>query len=200
MKKKNKLVYGVGINDLDESVGIGTEDRAIYDRWQLILERCYSTKHQTIHPTYVGCTICDDWKYLSKFRLWFNANYREGFHIDKDILVKGNKLYSPETCCFVPPYINNLALGERSDKGDLPTGICKQTITKKSGKQYTYYHAKCKNGSGVTLEETFKTVEDAINWYSITKKKIILDQVQRALSEGAIDQRIANALLGRDFT
>lgn len=57
-------------------------------------------------PTYEGCTVCDEWLYFSNFKKWFDENYIEGFQLDKDIIIRGNKVYSPQTCCFVPKEIN----------------------------------------------------------------------------------------------
>lgn len=85
------------------------KDKHFYNTWIGMLERCFSKKHQEKHPTYKGCTVCDEWKLLSNFKKWYDKqHYLEGWHLDKDILVPNNKIYSPETCRFVPSKINNL--------------------------------------------------------------------------------------------
>lgn len=108
MMKTTKLVYGVGINDLTEPVRVNGKSLKFYNTWSHMLNRCYSDKCQAKRPTYVGCFVCDEWLILSNFREWFNANYRTGMELDKDILIQGNKVYSPEACRFVPGYINSL--------------------------------------------------------------------------------------------
>ena len=83
-----------------------------YDIWHGMLMRCYDPKYQEKHPTYKGCKVED---YLLNFQHmceWLEKNYYkvpgERMHLDKDILYKGNKVYSRETCIFVPQRINNL--------------------------------------------------------------------------------------------
>ena len=91
------LVSGVGINDIE----INTKDKC-YKVWHSMMNRCYSKKYHSKFPTYQNCSVCNEWTYLSNFKRWFDENYVDGYVLDKDILVKGNKVYSPETCCFVP--------------------------------------------------------------------------------------------------
>ena len=83
-----------------------------YDTWHSMLERCYYPKYQEKYPTYKDCEVCESWHNFQAFAEWYNDNYYE-IHgevmcLDKDILIKGNKIYSPETCVFVPEKINNL--------------------------------------------------------------------------------------------
>ena len=79
--------------------------------WENMKQRCYSEKYHKKYPTYKGCYVCDDWLNYDNFKKWFDKNYNsetmKDFVLDKDILVEGNKIYSPETCCFVPQEINN---------------------------------------------------------------------------------------------
>ena len=53
------------------------------------------------------------------------------YHLDKDILVKGNKVYSPETCCFVPQEINSLLVTSVRSRGDQPIGVSYNKLTQK---------------------------------------------------------------------
>lgn len=103
-----KPVYGVGINDVDYV--FETKD---YKIWRNMLERCYCEKTQEKFPTYKGCTVCEEWHLFSNFKKWFHDNYVEGWELDKDILFINNKMYSPQTCCFVPREINSFL--RRSD-------------------------------------------------------------------------------------
>jgi len=102
---KDKLrpsVYGVGF------VGVGHYTPRVngnisksYQTWISMLERCYSHLQSLNNPTYEGCTVCSDWHNFQIFAEWFNSNYIEGYHLDKDIKIKGNKMYSPFSCMFV---------------------------------------------------------------------------------------------------
>lgn len=87
----------VGINDVLDS-----SKEPYYIKWVAMLARCYFYKNNS----YKGCSVCDEWLTLSKFKEWWSKNYIEGWQLDKDILVKGNRIYSPQTCCFVPQEIN----------------------------------------------------------------------------------------------
>jgi len=102
-KVKDKLmplVYGVGyIGD-----GDFTSIHIAHTYWCNMLKRCYSHSDQKRRPTYIGCTVCEEWCNFQNFAKWYYNNYptgRVGYHLDKDIKVKGNRVYSPETCMFV---------------------------------------------------------------------------------------------------
>lgn len=69
--------------------------------WRHMLYRCYAEKAKHTHPTYDDCTVCDEWHNFTNFYYWYKENFIEGYHLDKDIKVSGNKVYSPETCMFV---------------------------------------------------------------------------------------------------
>jgi hypothetical protein len=199
MRTKNKLVYGVGVNDLNQHIRVGGENIHLYRCWTAMLKRCYDVKYQTTHPTYIGCSVSEEWKYLSNFKKWYDANYREGLELDKDILVKSNKVYSADTCCFVPHYINMILIDNINTRGNLPLGVCAQTPSTKSRRINTTYMSSCNDGYGKYICKTLKTVEDAVVHYRTTKKSIIAHHTNRALEEGAISQRVADALLSRDF-
>ena len=77
-----------------------------------MLGRCYNEYNLKRRPTYKGCEVCDEWLNFQNFAEWFDNNYytidNEAVCLDKDILIKGNKTYSPEACVFVPITINSL--------------------------------------------------------------------------------------------
>lgn len=83
-----------------------------YNAWQNMLRRCYDESYQEKHPTYIGCEVVEEWHNFQNFAKWYDENYYEIegqiMDLDKDILVIGNKIYSPETCLFVPQSINKL--------------------------------------------------------------------------------------------
>ena len=72
-----------------------------YRTWGSMIERCYSKKCQAKHPTYIGCSVVEEWHNYQNFAKWFDENYIDGCELDKDIKIKGNKVYSPSTCIFV---------------------------------------------------------------------------------------------------
>lgn len=142
MRKKNKLVHGVGINDADYVVQPTVNGRRtccpFYRVWRGMLERCYSEKYQARQPTYIGCSVCDEWLTFSNFKSWMEQQDWEGKELDKDLLVEGNKVYSPESCAFVDNMTNNFITDNRATRGEWPIGIC---LHRYAGK----FRAYCKN-------------------------------------------------------
>lgn len=106
-----------------------------YDAWLRMLQRCYDENHHKNNPTYSGCEVCEEWLNFQNFAKWFEENiyYIEGqvMEVDKDWLIFGNKVYSPETCIIVPNIINTCILNHsRRNNLDLPTGIIHTTSNK----------------------------------------------------------------------
>ena len=99
-----------------------------YKTWQHMLERCYDDKYKEKHPTYVDCEACNEWHNFQNFAKWYYENYyeikNEKMCLDKDILNKKNKIYSPETCIFVPQTINKLFVKSDKSRGEYPIGVC----------------------------------------------------------------------------
>ena len=116
-KKRRRLIRGLYTNDMDCSCNENATIRHAYNCWHRMIERCHNPKYQETCSTYIGCSICDEWKNFSNFFEWYKVNYKDGCELDKDILVKGNKVYSPETCCFVPQEINKILLKGQKKRG-----------------------------------------------------------------------------------
>lgn len=116
------LVYGVGINDVDYKVFLHDYVDGVrkvvwscpyYGTWTKMLKRCYDKNLHNTHPTYTDCVVEESWHYFSNFRKWMDSqNWLDDFgrklHLDKDIMVIGNKVYSEGTCMFVNNMVNNL--------------------------------------------------------------------------------------------
>lgn len=99
----------------------------IYIVWRHMIERCYDSRMWDKYPTYKDCYVCDEWLNFQNFAKWYEKNIYEcngeKMHIDKDILCKGNKIYSPNTCIFVPERINELFTKRQNCRGDYPIGV-----------------------------------------------------------------------------
>ena len=126
--------------------------------WKGMLSRCYSKKRQLTQPTYVGCSVDKYWHRYSQFADWWRDNHVEGWQLDKDLLVPWNKVYSPDTCTFVPHWLNSFLLDCGSRKGCFPTGVY---FDKKNLKFKAHYHnllsGKTEHiGRYVTVEEAAK--------------------------------------------
>ena len=147
---KRKLQYGVGVNDAHYATqpvvnGEQIKDPA-YRAWVNMLTRAYDPKYHARYQTYVGVTVCKEWHSFSAFRAWWLDNYREGWHLDKDLMVVGNREYGPDACVYVPGWLNKFTTDHGACRGDLQIGVsfcnrtgkyrssCCNTIT---GKQHT---------------------------------------------------------------
>lgn len=180
-ESRKKPVYGVGINNLEN----GTLEKC-YTTWYNILKRCYDPTTKTKEPTYTGCSICDEWKYLFNFKKWFDANYIDGHHLDKDILVKGNKVYSPDTCCFVPQSINSLITNRSRHRGDCPLGVTKAN---------SRFCASYNKGNKRIHIGMFDTPEAAFLAYKKAKEQYVKVLGEKYYKEGKITERVYLALL-----
>ena len=112
---KRTLKYGVGINDAQYQVQLRNTDNTLltcpfYKVWSDMLKRCYSQTFLTKNPTYKGCYVCTPWLTFSNFRKWMETQAWKGKELDKDILIAGNKIYSPETCIYVPQWLNSFTI------------------------------------------------------------------------------------------
>ncbi len=98
-------VLGVGfLGGGEHKVSINGKKTKAYICWKSMLERCYSAKRHKENPTYIGCTVHPDWHNFQTFAAWYYKNHPDDgkkYDLDKDIIVKGNRVYSPETCMFV---------------------------------------------------------------------------------------------------
>ena len=152
-----------------------------YRIWYNMLMRCYDPKIYEKYPTYKGCAVEE---YLLNFQHmgeWIEENYYEvpgeKMCLDKDILHKGNKIYSRETCIFVPERINTLFVKCNKSRGKDPIGV--------SPRPSGNYLAYCNNGYGKQIPlGTYSTKEEAFKVYKECKEKIIKETID--LYEGII--------------
>lgn len=162
-----KSVYGVGY--LGEGEFVPTKNGIItkeYHVWISMLERCYSERYLKINKSYQGCFVYDEWHNFQNFAKWYSENYYKvedkTMCLDKDILFKGNKEYSPEKCCIVPDTINNLFVSRKRDRGKYLMGV----VGKKCGK---YIASVSKYGEIIHLG-CFNTEEQAHLAYKTAKE------------------------------
>lgn len=95
-------VCGVGyVGEGRFKPSIDGKQTKIYSTWSSMITRCYNKNNQTRQPTYIGCSVCEEWHNFQNFAKWMNEMDYEGKQLDKDIKIKGNKVYSPNTCMFV---------------------------------------------------------------------------------------------------
>ncbi len=140
-----------------------------YQAWNSMLNRCYNESYHKNNPSYKECSVDERWYNFQVFAEWFEENNVEDFHLDKDILFKGNKVYSPETCCFVPQEVNSLILSCRSKRGEYPQGVSKFREA---------FRAHLSINGKQTCLGTYKTPEEAFKVYK-DKKEIQIKSVAK---------------------
>lgn len=157
-------VYGIGyIGQGIFKPSLNCKITKVYSVWADMLKRGYNIEYKEKHPTYKDVTVCEEWHNFQNFAEWFEENYIDGFTLDKDIFCKNCKLYSPETCCFVPQQLNKILTINRIKKGIYPTGV-------NFNKQNNKFVAKIKKYNKTIFLGYFNTSEDAFNTYKIVKE------------------------------
>jgi len=154
--------FGVGVYKSQ----INKKQTKVYKTWHAMLHRCYDEKTQKRYPTYKDCIVDEQWHNFQNFAKWFDENYIDGFDLDKDILVKGNRVYSTETCCFVPGEINQSFREFRSKLENLPPWVF---LDKRTGN----YKASVKINGILMYFGMFKYKEEAFRICKIAKEKEI---------------------------
>lgn len=195
IRKRNKLVFGVGVNDADYNVVMRVDGKRVhtcpyYSRWAKMLERCYDEKYQIKKPTYIGCSVIGDWFIFSNFKMWMEKQDWEGKQLDKDLLVNGNRVYSPNTCVFIHETINIFTTDRRLHRGVWPLGV----YFKKANRRFV---AQCSNpftGGPQEYLGLFDTPKEAHFAWKARKHSLAC---QLADSEYVTDERVANALRKR---
>ena len=174
----------VGVSDIPSR-----ENIQAYYLWNGMLKRCYNTDKMERNPSYHDCEVVGDFIYFSKFLKWCEQQKgfgQKGFELDKDILVKGNKIYSEDTCCFVPKDLNVILTHRRKDKGLCPVGVYHNKRTNK-------YIAQISKFKKVTHLGCFDTPESAFQAYKEAKEAYIKEVAE--LYKDQIDIRVYEALM-----
>ena len=166
-------VFGVGMIGDKYPVAENYKDTKEYALWRRILERCYDTKFKKKHTTYKDVICCSEWLLFENFYEWLHSqeNFNKWYSakmwaIDKDILVKGNKVYSPNTCCLVPPNVNGLFVKSGAVRGDLPIGV-EKTKDKFRSTLSNPFTRKTEHSP------VYKTIIEAFQSYKKRKEEII---------------------------
>lgn len=177
-----KLVCGVGINDVKSS-----SNTVVYRQWTDMIRRCYSSGLHINQPTYSGCSVVEDWHNLSKFKFWVDSQIKEpGWQLDKDLLFPGNKVYGPETCLFVPQWINSLVTNHNAARGKYPIGVTFNKVVKKYQAQLRIDGVQCALGYYGTPEEAHMVWLNSKLDY-VRNKKEILDLIDKRLYPNIVD-------------
>jgi hypothetical protein len=185
---RKNLIYGVGVNDY---AGVVKENGVLmpaYHCWCHLLERCYDEKALNKRPGYRDVYVADEWLQFTQFKAWYDSNYRDGYVLDKDIIIRKNRIYSPDACAFVPVHINNIILDTKAARGNCPIGITFRKDVNKYSARVTQY------GKRVYLGH-FESQLDAFAAYKKEKEQHVKDVAYDYYSKGMIGKRVYDALL-----
>lgn len=190
VKAGQKLICGVGINDGRYTLSKGSDVEYSYGLWRKILDRCYN---KSIRPyaTYHDCSVSDEFKSFTTFHEWAVEQFGfrvHGYHLDKDVLIKGNRIYHPDRCAFIPKELNTFLTTRQNHRGSSPLiGVSYHS-------RDLVYQARVSDGDGKRIHlGVFANEIDA--FYAYKKGKEVIAKKLAKRYEGLVDQRVISALL-----
>lgn len=183
-----RKIAGIGINNADYIAQPKINNMVVrcpaYSAWLHMMQRANQHKMSYKCPTYDGVSICAEWHEFMEFRKWWVNNQVDGWHLDKDIL-SSNREYSPESCIFVPAWINCFTVLP-AKSSYLPAGVSWSKSTKK-------YQSSCSHPFGKRVHlGFFDSANDAHNAWVSRKLEIALELKQKM---DEIDTRIYHGIV-----
>ena len=188
-------VYGVGMVGQKYSTRTNNKTAKEYEAWKGMLRRCYSDEKKEKFSSYENVICCNDWLLYENFYEWLHSqeNFEQWYNgdrwaLDKDIIVKGNKIYSPETCCLVPQSVNGLFIKENINRGNYPIGVI-------------YYRKKFQSSYNNPLATKritigrYDTPEEAFFVYKKYKENLIKQIAKEEYDNSNITEKCYNAMI-----
>lgn len=171
-------VFGIGCYGVGEYKSNINGNHALeYDTWKSMIQRCYDDKHQQRCPTYKNTTICEEWKNYQNFAEWYSESFHKikgvKFQLDKDLLQNNvkNKIYSPDTCVFLPHNVNSFLANKKTYNTSNYTGVHWHKTNKKWQAEIMVFGENKKKNLGF-----FSTPEEA----SFAYQKARSEQAEKA--------------------
>lgn len=186
-------VYNIGIIGNKYPIRINGNIIKEYQAWHDMMQRCFSNSYRT----YEDVTCCDEWLLYENFYEWLHS--QENFNkwllgdkwaVDKDILIKGNKVYSPKTCCLVPHNVNSLFVKRDMNRGNLPIGV-----SLPSGRNKYLAHTSKNDGCKSMYLGFYDTIESAFNAYKKYKEQHIKNVAKKEFDDGNITLKCYTAMM-----
>ena len=183
-------VYGIGVVGTKYPSRVNGVQTKEYMLWKSMLKRCYSDVYKKKRPTYKGCEVSNKFKSYEYFYEWCNKQVGFGnqdWQLDKDLLIKGNKVYSENSCVFIPVEINSLLVKRENMRGKYLIGVC-------WSKTANAFVSRVSRNKGIQeYLGSFNTELEAFNAYKKAKEAFIKEQANKWKSQ--IDERAYNALM-----
>ena len=185
-----------------EKYKVSVQGKTLYEyrEWKNMLVRTMYEDYKIKYQSYETATCCEKWLNYENFYEWIHS--RENFSnlcdnqikwcLDKDILNKGNKHYSPENCELVPSKVNSLFIKANAKRGDLPIGV-----SLKKGTKTPRYVATCRDPYLLKQKHLgyYSTPEEAFKAYKSYKEKLIKQVAEEEYAAGNITQRCYEAMM-----
>lgn len=192
VKNPNRRSFN-GVGYLGQGKYKLANDSKLSDVWIKMLGRCYSENYQQRQPTYKDVTVCEEWHNFQNFAEWwynhYNSDTMQGWQIDKDIICKDCKIYSPETCCLVPREINAILTLRQNHRGVTPLGVQKRDNSR--------YIARM-NIDGKRVEiGRFDTPEEAFECFRKAKVEKIIQVADKY--KPLLEEKVYQALINFNF-
>ena len=183
------FVYGVGF------VGVGNYSTKIkaHNYWSKMMQRAYCPVYKEEHPTYDDVTVSSEWLNYQNFAEWCTKRKQYGnmgFNLDKDIIIRGNKLYSEDRCSLVPQRINKLLVTKESVGSDAPLGV--KRVKDKFGR-VTGYTANCHDNGKELYFGYYSNPTDAFFAYKVGKESLIKRVAEEC--KDTLDEQVYDALM-----
>lgn len=187
--KDEALFFGVGFKTGKYKSYDGNAQRKQYTLWLNMLKRCYSKSSLSARPTYHGCSLSENFRNYDFFYEWCMDQKGFGendFQLDKDLIKKGNKVYSEDYCVFIPREVNTALITRKSLRGDLPIGVSYHNRDKR-------FSSKIKVKGNEVVLGYFKDQFEAFKAYKSAKEQYLTDLANSF--KGLIDPRAYAALV-----
>jgi len=184
------LLFGVGINDAPYKTHYidsnGKKTRCpYYVAWSNMLKRCYCKKSLENNKTYALCFVDEEWHTFSTFKKWMSTQDWKGKYLDKDILERGNKIYSKKSCIFITNKVNTFLAYDLKTRGAYPQGVCFHN-------QVNKFISRCKVDGVWRSLGCYKTPEEASAAYKQFKSKHILEVAEEYKNEPRLYEALKN--------
>lgn len=179
--------FGVGPYK-SKVVGDSKKSTSEYVHWSSMLTRSYYEGYHERFPTYIGCSVDEQWHNFQEFAEWcqWQPGHNMGYVLDKDVLIQGNKIYSPETCVFVPPELNSIIVTQVKPGKGTPAGISFQNGCGK-------YIVSCAiEGKNKNLGR-YKCATEAFGVYKKFKENLVKERVEKY--KDVLDERAYQAFM-----
>lgn len=183
------LIFGKGYygdSSITNTMSIERRKKA-YESWYSMFKRCYSDQLHEAYPTYLQCEVSPIWYNFQNFAKFFLENYKSNWELDKDLILKGNLIYGPQTCVYLPRSINGYIKTNKVRRGNYAIGVSLSYLGDS-------FEARCRDFEGKQINlGKYSSEADAFYAYKAFKESVIK---QKAIAyKDDLNPKAFNALM-----